>query len=105
MKHASELLNTPPKDVVQIEHEGVRYLATEEDCRYLQELVLDGKVNPEDYKVIDTDPQGVEYVLEWHETEAVFSGSFTSNIFSYNSRITLKIIGERRKKKRKIELG
>jgi len=100
MKLAKDLLGTPAKDVVQIEHNGVRYMATEEDCRYLQELVLDGKVNHNDYKVIDTDTNGKEYVLELQSHDATFSGSFTSNTFSYNSRITLKIIAERRKREK-----
>lgn len=98
MKHAKDLLGTPTKDVLQIEHRGIRYIATEEDCRFLQAQVCLGKLNFEDYKVFDLDIHGEEYELGWHPTDATFYKSMTSNTYSLCSSYTLVIIGERRKR-------
>ena len=106
MKLAKDLLNTPSKDVVFIDHRQTidgedvltRYLATEEDCRYLQTLIMKGEVSRKDYLIIDTDKQGEEYNVAWRDQDGILAGSFTSNLYSYNSQLSIFLMRELRER-------
>ena len=113
MKHAKDLLGTPTKDVVQIEYNGVRYLATEEDCRHLQTLVIDGKVNAADYKIIDIWPEyedtrkghveAEEYEISVDPKTGLLTNSLQSNTFSFNGEFTKRVMKYNRDIKKKVK--
>lgn len=97
MKKFSNIINTPEKETVIVEHKGLRYIATEEDIRYMQYLVITDGIDPSDYKVIDVDSGGNEYEMKFQMDSGVFENNFTSNIYRFNSEYALKVLGEKRK--------
>jgi len=91
MRLAKDLLDTPSKEIVIIEHRGERYLATEEDVRYLQLLVAKDLKHHTEYKILDINKEGLEYSLGLR-IDGILEEDFTSNIYTFNSNLSFKLI-------------
>ena len=89
-------IRTPEKSTAFIKNKGCYYLATEEDVRHLQLMVLQGFIDPQEYIVCDIDVDGWLYELKWR-FDGKFYNDFTSDIMSFNSNIVFEMISDIRK--------
>lgn len=97
MKDLSQLIGTPTKDKVRVLYKGNSYIATEEDIRFLQTLVIEGKEDAEDYTIIET-YSGLE-MWQKLDSDGSLIEPFHCNILKLNSNFTMEVLKGWRKLK------